>query len=286
MRQQLLTFSKRGVSKSQMDAAIAAAGGGGLSESAITDLITAASPVLDIRTYGGVGDDSTDNSAAFAAAMADLPDGQGTIVFPPDADNIYQLGGLTIDRPDVVIRAPGVILKSNSADPVFTVENGTGSALGAIFEYVTINGNGANVTCKGIYWVHGGRSKMIGCRIYDTADYCMDFAVDAGSRFLCQTSTFARYLGMAGETNDGVCAIRLPFDLDSVGRDFLACSADCKMIEDGGSVSAINSDVPVPASCISPRPIPSPRPLLPVISWSGIRARRSNGSSAPQSDTY
>jgi len=62
-------------------------------------------PWIDVRAYGAVGDDATDNATAFTNALAALPSGGGTIFIPP---GIYRVSGaLAVLKDNVKIVGAG-----------------------------------------------------------------------------------------------------------------------------------------------------------------------------------
>jgi hypothetical protein len=76
--------------------------------------------MIDVRSYGAVGDGAADDSSAIQAANRAVPPG-GTLLFPPGT---YCLGTPVIPKSRVTYKGIGAILKATNPDAIFKTSGG------------------------------------------------------------------------------------------------------------------------------------------------------------------
>lgn len=112
---------------------------------------------VTLEQYGGVGDDSTDNLAAFNAALADLPAAGGTIRLL--ANSIYRVSGVvTITKNGVWIigndQKTSVIKTTSITDHILNWDSGSGMEGGGIkdvsLQSSVVKSNGAAIRLDGM----------------------------------------------------------------------------------------------------------------------------------------
>ena len=190
----------------------------------VTDIITKG-PWVDVRAYGAVGDGTTDDTAAFTAALAvgnpiNVPTGTykitSTLTFPANA-NMVGAG-----------RTNTILVKTFNGDFATLGEE-------VHISNISFNGNGATYTGKGLVMTGtNGRQHVLHSKIYDTEDYPISFDnVQAGSQSVWDDLKIYAYNGVV----NGKHAVYIPNVLQAAGnpRHFNNIETDgTKFIDLGG----------------------------------------------------
>lgn len=135
----------------------------------------------DIRVFGGKDDGSTDNTAAFNAAIASLPSSGGTIVFPAASTGVYAF-------------TSGIVIGDGSSSAASTKQNiklegvpgiaGAAQSVGSAFA--------GNVPVKFKYTGSGQASVFM--YVKGPIVWGMDgISLDCGASFKCDTALFTQH---------------------------------------------------------------------------------------------
>lgn len=129
---------------------------------------------LSVLNFGAKGDGVTDDRAAFVDAAAEGP----TLLVPYTAAG-YKFGSTWTVPADTRIVGLGPrksrLLHAFNGD-FLTLSDG------AILEHIWLDGQGGTFSGKGLLFTGSdGHQKLLHCQVTDFADFCLDFAVGAGS---------------------------------------------------------------------------------------------------------
>lgn len=184
-------------------------------------------PSANVQHYGAAGDGATNDRAAFVAAAA-----AAYAVVVPYTANGYVIGSAWTVPAQTRILGDGPrrsrIRHGFNGDFLTMAE-------GAVFEHLWIDGQGATYTGKGLLFTGtDGRQKLLHCQVTDFADFCLDFATNAGSQ-----STFLDCeLWQTDGTTAGKYAVNISAtqQLTAKPRKFVGIETDGKkFINLGGS---------------------------------------------------
>jgi hypothetical protein len=180
---------------------------------------------INVQDYGATGDGSTDDQAAFAAAITA---GAGKTIYVPNPTVSYKIGTGTLTLPANTILA-GETNKVTKLDHAF---NGTMFVLGdgAGLVNLYLNGDGANYTgvCIDLQST-AGRQVIQGVRASDWEGIILQFALGAGSQSAIYDCRFERRNAGTG-TNRYAVVISATQQLSAVPRKFA-------LLDTGGTCS-------------------------------------------------
>lgn len=133
-------------------------------------------PYANVQHEGALGDGSTNDRAAFVSAAT-----KAYTVLIPYTANGYRFGsGWTVPANT---RLLGIGARRSRILHGFNGDFLT-MADGAVLEHLWVDGQGATYSGKGLLFTGSdGHQKLLSCKVADFSDFCLDFAVDAGSQF-------------------------------------------------------------------------------------------------------
>jgi hypothetical protein len=181
--------------------------------------------------FGAVGDGSTDDTAAFTSALAS---GRVVIRVPYTANGYKITSALTVPAN---VRLYG---EGPRASKLLHSFNGNFITLsdGSELDNLWLAGQGSTYTGKGVM-ITGtdGRQKIHRCRIIDFADFCLDYAVAAGS----QSSVFDCELYQTSGSSSGKYAVNISStqQLSAVPRKFAKIETSGKKFIDLGGCNNV-----------------------------------------------
>lgn len=178
---------------------------------------------VNVQDYGATGDGSTDDQAAFVAAIAA---GAGKTVYVPNPTVAYKIGTATLTLPanTVLVGETNKVTKLNHAFNGTMFVLGDGAGLVNLY----LNGDGANYTGVGIdLQGTAGRQVIQGVRASDWENAILQFAVGAGSQSAVYDCRFERRNAGTG-TNRYAVVISATQQLSAVPRKF-------SLIDTGGT---------------------------------------------------
>ena len=115
---------------------------------------------FNVRQFGAKGDNSTDDTAAVAAAVSAWIASPGSVLFFPAGTYLVDPGTVTITTNSVSIRGDGVgvsVLKNRSAGSAITLDNTSNITHSILIENLSITGFGSGSTDNGITVSGGGQ---------------------------------------------------------------------------------------------------------------------------------
>lgn len=155
--------------------------------------------VFNIKAYGGVADNSTDNTAAFNAAIAALPASGGIIYFP--GTGIYR-GNFLITRGGVTLQGDGSANNVNptaylaaydNTKPVLQVGNDTGLVKGTKIrdlEFLGRNPTGTYDGAIGLFLSGGAyHTDITGIEVQG---FVTNVKIENGATYPCSVTTFVQ----------------------------------------------------------------------------------------------
>jgi hypothetical protein len=185
--------------------------------------------VVSVRDFGARGDGVSNDTAAFAAALA-----AGGRVYVPTGT--YLVNNLMAAREGIRLHGDGptTVLRKNAHGPVLTLATSR-----VVIDNLVVDGAGGRyagpgVVAKGVY------PHLTDMEIRETREACLTFpTTGAGHSAIVTDCLFSVWQGMLGQANQGTAVVWLPDDhnpTQASNREFASIHASgCLLFRDAGS---------------------------------------------------